>query len=221
MKRVVLVIMVIFSFVLAQSQDKTARDYKIEGADAYKEKDYKKALTSFEKAIGLYEADGIIDTTLYYNVGLCAIRLEDHEKSVTYFNRSIELGYRTCQAQLYVANSLRRLDRNEEMKSLAQDGVKKCPDLAGKFNELLFQYYLVAGLEIFNNAAKMQAEITPFATSDPDRYLSEMETVKAEFRRSLPLLESAHELDPKDENCKKALRQAYEILDMPSKAGAL
>ncbi|MFU8842233.1 MAG: hypothetical protein ACNA7V_00340 [Bacteroidales bacterium] len=221
MKRALLIFVVLLSFGVVQAQDKSARDFKIEGADAYKEKDYKKALYSFEKAIGLYEADGIIDTTLYYNVGLCAIRLEDHEKSVTYFNRSMDLGYRICQAQLYVANSLRRLDRNEEMKSLAQDGVKKCPDLAGKFNELLFQYYLVSGLEIFNNAAKMQADITPFASTDPDRYLAEMETVKSEFTRSLPLLESAYELDPNDENCKKALRQAYEILDMPSKAAAL
>jgi tetratricopeptide (TPR) repeat protein len=218
MKQMLVIWMVILSFNLAQAQDTTARDYKIEGADAYKEKDYAKALTAFEKAIDLYEADGITDTTLYYNVGLCAIRIDDHEKSVTYFNRSIELGYKECYAQLYAANSLRRLDRNEEMKTLAEDGVKKCPDLAGKFNELLFQYYLVSGLEIFNNAAKMQAEITPLASSDPDRYISEMEKVKDEFRRSLPLLESAYELDPNDENCKKALKQAYEILDMPSKA---
>lgn len=221
MKRLIVILMVILSLNLAHTQNKTARDYKIEGADAYKAKDYAKALSAFEKAIGLYEADGTTDTTLYYNVGLCAIRIEDHQKSVIYFNRSIELGYKECQAQLYVANSLRRLDRNDEMKTLAQDGLKKCPDLAGKFNELLFQYYLVSGLEIFNNAAKMQAEITPFASSDPDRYLSEMEKVKAEFNRSLPLLESAYELDPNDENCKKALKQAYEILDMPSKASAL
>jgi tetratricopeptide (TPR) repeat protein len=221
MKKLLVIFVVVFSYTWAQSQDKSARDYKIEGADAYKERDFSRAISAFEKAIALYEAEGKVDTSLYYNVGLCAIRLEDHEKSVSFFNRSIELGYRECQAQLYVANSLRRLDRNEEMKTIAQDGVKKCSDLAGRFNELLFQYYLVSGLEIFNNAAKMQADITPYASTDPDRYTSEMEKVKEEFRRSLPLLESAYELDPKDENCRKALRQAYELLDMPSKAAAL
>jgi hypothetical protein len=79
----------------------------------------------------------------------------------------------------------------------------------------------MSGLEVFNNAAKMQADATPLAQSDPDAYNAEMEKVKAEFTRSLPMLEKANEIDPKDENCKKALKQAYELLDMQAKAAAL
>mgnify|MGYP003572125750 FL=1 len=67
----------------------------------------------------------------------------------------------------------------------------------------------------------MQADATPLAQSYPDGYKAEMEKVKAEFTRSLPLLEKANTIDPADENCKKALKQAYELLDMQAKASAL
>jgi tetratricopeptide (TPR) repeat protein len=221
MKRLLVVFILIFGVSALFAQDKSAKDYKIEAADAYKAKDYQKGLSSFEKSIQLYEADGKIDTTLYYNAAICAIKVEDYEKAITYFDRSMELDYKACKAQLYKANALKKLDRNDEMETVCLDGVQKCPKYKSKFNELLFQNYLVAGLDIFNNAAKMQADITPLATSDPDKYTAEMEKVKAEFQRSLPLLEKAYELDSGDENVKKALSQAYEILDMQAKASGL
>ncbi len=221
MKRLLFAVILIFGVGSLYAQDKSARDYKIEAAEAYKAKDYQKGLDSFEKSIQLYEAEGKIDTTLYYNAAICAIKVQDYEKAANYFTRSMELDYKTCKAQLYKANALKKLDRNDEMEALCLDGVQNCPRYKSRFNELLFQHYLVAGLDIFNNAAKMQADITPLATSDPDKYKVEMEKVKAEFNRSLPLLEKAYELDPNDENVKKALKQAYEILDMQAKAAGI
>ena len=40
MKRVLLSIVLVVSVVLLNAQDKTAKDFKIEGADAYRAKDY-------------------------------------------------------------------------------------------------------------------------------------------------------------------------------------
>ena len=48
-----------------------------------------------------------------------------------------------------------------------------------------------------------------------------MVKVKAKFTESLPSLEKAHDLNPTDESCKSALKQAYELLDMQAKASAL
>ncbi|HPE56435.1 MAG TPA: hypothetical protein P5514_14475 [Bacteroidales bacterium] len=221
MKSLLFAVILVLGISTLNAQDKSAKDYKIEAADAYKAKDYQKGLTSFEKSIQLYEADGKIDTTLYYNAAICAIKVEDYEKAVTYFTRSMELEYKSCKAQLYKANALKKLDRTDEMVTLCEDGLQNCQKYKTKFNELLFQNYLVAGLDIFNGAAKMQADITPLATSDPDKYTAEMEKVKAEFNKSLPLLEKAYAIDPADENVKKALKQAYEILDMGAKAAGL
>ena len=222
MKKLVLISFLLTAVVfLFAQEEKTARDYKIEGADAYKAKDYQKGLDAFEKAIQLYEAEGKTDTSLYYNAAICAIKVDNYEKSVTYFDKSIELDYKTCKAMLYKANALHKMEAGDKIEEASLAGVEKCPKYKKKFNEILFTHYLKAGLEIFNNAAKMQADITPLASSDPDKYKQEMEKVKAEFEKSLPYLEKAYEIDPADENAKKALKQAYEILEMDDKAAAL
>jgi tetratricopeptide (TPR) repeat protein len=207
--------------LMANAQDKTAKDYKIEAADAYKAKDYKKGLSSFEQAIALYEAEGKTDTTLFFNAGICALKIEDYEKSVKLFDRSIALNYKECKSMYYKATSLKKLGRNAEMETICNDGVAKCAENAADFNELLFQYYLASGLDIFNAAAKKQAEVTPLAKTDAEKYKAEMEKVKADFASSLPMLEKANKINPTNEDCKKALKQAYELLDMKDKAAAL
>ena len=221
MKRIALGLVLIISVTTLFAQDKSAKDYKIEAAEAYKAKDYQTGLTSFEKAIQLYEADGKIDTTLYYNAAICAIKVKEYGKATGYFDRSVELGYKPCKSKLYKANAQKGLDDYAAMEATCNEGIQSCPKYKSDFNELLFQYYLMSGLEVFNNAAKMQADATPLAQSDPDAYKAEMEKVKAEFNRSLPMLEKAHGIEPGDENCNKALKQAYELLDMQAKAAAL
>jgi len=221
MKKILLVIVLIIGVTTTYAQEKSAKDYKIEAADAYKAKDYQKGLTSFEKSIQLYEAEGKIDTTLYYNAAICAIKVENYQKSVEYFNRSVELGYKACKSKLYKANAQKGMEDFNGMEATCNEGLSSCTKYKDKFNELLFQYYLKTGLDIFNNAAKMQADATPLAQSDPDKYTAEMEKVKAEFTSSLPMLEKANTIDPSDENCKKALKQAYELLDMKDKAASL
>jgi hypothetical protein len=207
--------------VLLNAQTKTAKEYKIEGADAYKAKDYKKGLSSFEQAIALYEAEGKTDTTLYFNAGVCALKIEDYGKSIKLFDRSIGFKYKECKSMLYKASALKKLGRNSEMETICNSGVANCPENTAEFNDLLFQYYLSSGLDVFNAAAKKQAEITPFAKTDAEKYKAEMVKVKADFNSSLPMLEKANKINPTNEDCKKALKQAYELLEMKDKAAAL
>jgi tetratricopeptide (TPR) repeat protein len=207
--------------VVANAQDKTAKEYKIEAADAYKAKDFKKGLSSFEQAIALYEAEGKTDTTLYFNAGVCALKTEDFEKSIKLFDRSMALNYKGCKSMLYKATALKSLKRFTEMEIVCNEGIKSCSENVTDFNDLLFQYYLASGLDIFNAAAKKQAEVTPLAKTDAEKYKAEMVKVKADFTNSLPMLEKANKINPTNEDCKKALKQAYELLEMKDKAAAL
>lgn len=211
MKNVLLLVLV-FTVSLLSAQDKSAKDYKIEGAEAYKAKDYQKGLTSFEKSIQMYEADGKIDTSLYYNAAICALKVKDYDKSLSFFDRSISLDYKTCKAQLYKANAYKKKGDYATMETECNNGITSCPKYKTKFNDLLFGYYFKSGLDIFNGAAKMQADVTPLASTDPDKYVSEMEKVKAEFNKSIPMLEKAKEIKPDDQNCTKALNQAKQII---------
>ncbi len=212
MKRVLLSIVLVLSVVLLNAQDKSAKDYKIEGADAYKAKDYQTGLNSFEQAIKLYEADGKTDTSLYFNAAICALKVKDYDKSISFFDRSKELDYKACKSQYYKAIALKSKEDYATMETVCNDGIEKCPKYKDKMSDLLFQYYLKSGLDIFNGAAKMQADITPLASSDPEKYKSEMENVKAEFGKSLPMLEKAQAISPDDENCNKAISSAKEIM---------
>lgn len=221
MKKLIIALILIIGFTSVYAQDKSAKDFKIEGADAYKAKDFQTGFDSFEKSIQLYEADGKTDTTLYYNAAICAFKIKNYEKAVSYFNRSVELGYKGCKSELYKANSLKMLEKYEDMEVVCENAIPMCPKYKAKFNDLLFKHYLKSGLEIFNGAAKMQADATPLATSNPDEYTAEMEKVKAKFSDSLPLLEKAHTYKKDDKTCNKALKSVYEILDMPAKATAL
>jgi hypothetical protein len=98
------------------------------------------------------------------------------------------------------------------METECNNGISSCPKYKKKFNDLLFGYYLKSGLNIFNTAAKMQADVTPLASTDPDKYVAEMEKVKAAFNRSIPMLEKANKINPEDQNCSKALNQARKIV---------
>lgn len=221
MKNLLLLAILLLGVTLLNAQDKSAKDYKIEAADAYGAKDYQTGLSSFEQAIKMYEADGKTDTTLYYNAAVCAYKVKDYEKSISYFDQAITLAYKSCKSYLYKANALKKLENYEEMEAVCNLGASKCPKYKNKYDEILFNYYLKAGLGIFNNAAKMQSDASELAQTDQKKYDAEMENVKDEFNRSLPLLEKAYDIKPDDENCNKALRQAYEILDMKAKAAGL
>ncbi len=222
MKKVFLLVAVfIGGIILVNAQDKTAKDYKIEGVDAYKAKDYKKAFTSFDQAIKLYEAEGKTDTSLYFNAGLCALLSDNLDKSVMYFDSSVKFNYKTCKSLLYKATALKKAEKFTDMEEVCTKNGPECPENAADFNDLLFQYYFASGLDIYNAAAKKQAEVTPLAKTDADKYMAEMEKVKADFTSSLPMLEKANQINPTNEDCKKALKQAYELLEMNDKSAAL
>lgn len=219
--RNLLVLLFLTLVIGIHAQDKTAKDYKLEGFDAYKAKNYEAGLEFFEKAIDLYEQEGKNDTALYYNAGVCSYKTQKFDKAVSYFNQSLGFGYKTCNALLYKANSLKKLEKYEEMEIVCDKGVTKCSKAADKFNDLLFKYYLNSGLTIYNNASILLTEASKYIQSDQEKYNSEMVAVKTEFTNSLPLLEKAYELNPDDENCKKALKQTYEVLEMQAKAAGL
>lgn len=212
MKKFLVLTLLVFGITFIYAQDKTAKEYKIEGAEAYKAKDYAKGLNAFENSIILYEAEGKTDTSLYYNAGACAYKVKEYDKALGFFDRSIELSYKTCTAYLYKANALKKQKNYGEMEAICNIGIEKCNKSKSKFEGILFNYYLKSGLKTFNNAAKMQSNITPLATSDPDKYKAEMVKVTKEFENSLPMLKKAQQINSDDANCNNAIKQANDII---------
>jgi len=213
MKKIVsgCVVLCVFS-VAGYTQEMSARDYKLEAAAALEAKDYAKGLEAFENAIFLYEDAGELDTSLYFNAGVCAYRVDDFEKAMEYFTTSIQMDYRICNALLYKANSLNKLERFEEMEDICNQGIAACSGASSKFNTILFNYYRKQGLEIYNNAARIQAAGASYIESDKARYDSEMEKARAEFEQALVWLNKAKKIDDSNDNVNKAIQGAQKVL---------
>lgn len=212
MKKLFLIVTVSIFTLVAFGQDKTAKDYKVEGKEAYDAKDYASALSAFEKAIQLYEESGSPDTTLYYNAGICAIKVKDYSKSRDFFVKSQELDYKKCKAQYYEAVSLKALENNEEMVTISEEGYENCIKEKSKFSKLLFGYYQKEGLSIYNTASTMLNSANQYNPSNLDKYKSEMVKVKAEFSKALPLLEKAKSYK-NDETVNTAIEQAKTVIN--------
>jgi tetratricopeptide (TPR) repeat protein len=59
----------------------------IQGNNYYNKKDYKKAITSYKKAI----ENGESTTCSYYNLGVCYIKLKEYDLAIPFLRKAIEL----------------------------------------------------------------------------------------------------------------------------------
>ena len=73
-----------------------AADLYNQGSQRFEAKDFKGALESFEKQIGITESDkyaGAIDTGMYYNAGLAASNSGNYEAAIKHFEKCTEMKY--------------------------------------------------------------------------------------------------------------------------------
>ncbi len=191
MRKIAFLLVLLVGFGAVNAQEKSARDFKIEGADAYKAKDYATALTAFEQAIKLYEADNDADTTLYFNAGYCAYKTKDFEKANGYMKTSIELNYKVCKAKLLLTSILKKQKKTSEMLVMAEEGAKTCPKNRAKFNKIIAGHHKKVALKAYNNASKKLAKVNTLAKSNPAKFKTEMIKVQKMFKNALTLLEKA------------------------------
>jgi tetratricopeptide (TPR) repeat protein len=191
MRKIAFLLVLLVGFGVINAQEKSARDFKIEGADAYKAKDYSTALSAFEQAIKLYETDNDADTSLYFNAGYCAYKTKDFEKANAYMNTSIKLNYKVCKAKLLMTSILKKQKKTSEMLVMAEEGAKNCPKNRAKFNKVIAGYHKKVALKAYNKASKKLTKVNALAKSNPNKFKSEMIKVQKMFNTALVLLEKA------------------------------
>ena len=197
---------------MLNAQEKSAKDFKIEGAAAYKQKDYKTALVAFEQAIKLYEADNNIDTTLYFNAGYCAYKTKDYDKAFDYLNTSLKMNYKPCTSKLLIATVLKKKNKAEEMLAMAEEGMNTCPKQKSKFKKLIAGHHKKVALKAYNKASQKLAEINSLATTNPAKYKTEMKKVQQMFKKALVLLEKAKSYK-EDQAILDAITQSEKIIN--------
>ena len=202
------------------AQDKTASDYRAEGKTAYKAKDYKTAFDLFKKSIEVNDANGVTDTTLFYNTAYCAYKSKNYTEATKYFNKSIEIGYKKEKSYIFTANGCKKAKDYETLDKTLEKGLIEFPESKKLLNFQAKRFFIV-GLGHYNNASQLIQVAAQIVESDPKKFEIKKAEAKAEYKTALPFLKKAYAIDPTMKNLPEALIGAYESLGMKKEAEAI
>ena len=213
MKRFFLALTFCFGIVVGFAQDeKSAVDFKNEGNEALRTKDYPTALKLYEQALSKW-GDEPKDTAMVYNMAVCAYQTKDYDKAIKYLDESIALNYKKETALLYKANVYKAQKNDEGYEKTLEEALANSPNDA-KLKDMLAKVYLkeanvfyTAGAKILQSAA---ADVTAakYKTTD-EPYKAAVEKSKDEFKKALPLIDKALGIDPENATGKQ-LKAAVE-----------
>lgn len=187
-------------------EEKTAIDFKNDGNEALRTKDYPTALKLYEQALSKW-GDEPKDTAMVYNMAYCAYQNKDFDKAIGYFNESIKNDYKKQTAYLYKANSFKLLKKDDEYKQTLEEALAAYPNYTQVKGMLAVVYlkeanvYYVSGANILKGAAADVAA-AKYKTTD-QQYKDADAKAKDEFKKALPIIDKALEFDPENATAKQ------------------
>ena len=218
MKKIIaMMMMMAVVFSLTAQDEKTANDFKNEGNEAYKTKNYTVAFTAFSKAIELNKKAGTVDTALFYNAGYCAYKSKKYEAATDLFQKAIDLEYRVEKAYLFKVNSYRKARMNDEYIASLNEAYELYPKNK-KLIKMMSGYQFKEGLIHYNKASQLIQQAAAMTETDQKMFAELKSKAEAEYQAALPYLEKAFKLSPKTRNLPEALKGVYEGLGMKDKA---
>ncbi len=207
MKRFFLAFAFCFGIVAGFAQDeKTAIDFKNEGNDALRAKDYPKALQLYEQALSKWGTEPK-DTAMVYNMAVCAYQSKSFDKAIKFLDESIALNYKKETALLYKANTYKALKNDDAYVKTLEEALAVSPNDSKIKGMLAIVYvkeanvFYSAGANILKTAAADVAA-AKYKTTDP-QYKDAEAKAKDEFKKALPIIEKALTYDPNNATAKQ------------------
>ena len=207
MKRFFLAIVFCFGIVVGFAQDeKTAIDFKNDGNEALRTKNYAGALKLYEQALSKW-GDEPQDTALIYNTAVCAYRTKAFDKAIKYFDQSIGMDYKKETSMLYKAYVYKSQKNDDEYLKTLEEALVVSPNDA-KIKGLLATVYVKEANVYYSAGAKILKEAAAdvaaakYKTTD-DQYKAAEEKANEEFKKALPIVQKALEYDPDDATAKQ------------------
>lgn len=182
------------------AQDKTADEYKNEGNEFVRAKNFQSALESYEKAITLW-GDSVDEATVY-NAADCARRIKSFDKAMALYTQAKELNYKPDYATYYIADILGKTGKDAERIAVLEEGIEqfKIGKAAAFMKKGLVSEYVKDAAEIYNDAQKILGEC---ATAKPEEYAAIEARSNARLAEAKPFVEKALAIDPNNEMAKK------------------
>lgn len=190
--------------MLVYAQEKSADEYKNEGNEFVRTKDYASALVAYEKAIAKWGDS--LDAATVYAAADCARRVKQADKASELYTKSIALDYKADFSIYYLSDILKDAGKEDEMEALLVTGLEKYTSgpASGAMKKSLVLYYLKKALEPYNEAGKILATT---ATAKPEEYAAIEEQAKGKFAEARPFIEKVLNLDAVNANAVKMMAE--------------
>lgn len=211
MKRILAVLILFTYWGVSAQETGNLEELVAKGTEAYRANDFANAYANFTEALSLKEAQGEVDTILYYNTGYCAYKSNKFENAPKYLNRSIELGYKEELSYVMVANSYKKIKNEELFEKMIEEAFSKYPKNKNLIT-LMAGYQFKEGLMHYNKASEIVSSAEKVRETNAAQFNTLMEQAKASYSEAIPFLLKTNELKPDTKNLKEALSGVYEAL---------
>jgi|GEM_PF-1123137 len=134
----------------AQEVEKTFVELKNEGNTAIVNKEFPKALELFEKALVKWGDKPIVDSTMIYNMGFCALSINNYEKAIKYFDQVISMNSMKINALLGKADAYKAMKNDAENIKTLELASTLAPTDAKIISKLISTYTNVGNAAIKN-----------------------------------------------------------------------
>lgn len=201
MKKMFLALMLLVSFVPASlAQEKSATDYRNEGNEALKSKNFQAALESYKQAIALWGDSA--DAITVYAAADCAKRISENETAIEYFNKSIAANYKADMAKYNIAEIYGKQGKKEERIAYLEEMLPTCQDakVVSFMTKGLTKEYIAKANAAFSEGNKILGEC---ATAKPEQYDAIKARAAEKYNEAKPWLDKTTALDPENPNAKK------------------
>ncbi len=199
MKKFGLFMVMLATAAMASAQDKSADDFKNEGNDFVREKNFAAAFASYEQALKLWGDS--VDAPTAFNAALCAQKTKNFDAAMTYYAKSEELGYKDAESAYRITQILKAQNKSEEYEAALKAGYEKYPN--GKTGSLFKKDYAKLfrdkAYKIYNEGVDITKTMQ---TAKADKVDELKADAKAKFSEAKPIIEQALEINPDDANAK-------------------
>jgi len=208
MKNLFFIVLMFFTVatINAQTPEKTFAELKNEGNAAIKAQDFAKALDLYEQAMVKLGDQPLADTSMIYNMGICALKTKSYDKALTYFDKTIALNYKKVNSLVYKADVYRLTKKDAENLKTLEEALALSPE-DQKIKSKIASYYVKEANTFYTKGsdimAKVNAQITAGKLKTVEEQKKAEEPAIVEFKKALPLIEKALGYDPANATAKQ------------------
>lgn len=192
---------------------KEAAKYKYNGAKTYlqiassyfQKKDTLDALQSLQEGLKEYSDNGPLMVEVI-NIYLNANKIDDAMK---YLQLAIEKDPKNSSYYFALGTLYDKLQKTEEATTYYLKAIE--------FKENYFDAYYNLGALYYNKGVKQVDVANAVPSNQPDKYEIEKNKADIEFKKAIPYMEKAHEINPTDKFTMESLKTLYYRLKMLDK----